>query len=134
MINMDLIPRKFYLDDIFDDFISSRKDQYMKCDIYEKEGEYHIEMDIPGFNKEDIAIEANDGYLTIKAEKSKDTNEKDDNKNYIRRERVYGKYERSFYLGDLDQDKIDAEFKNGMLKITVPKKEEISNKKMIEIR
>ena len=131
---MDLIPRKFYLDDIFDDFISSKKEQNMKCDIYEKDGNYHIEMDVPGFKKEDISIEASDGYLTIKAEKNSENNEKDENKNYIRRERSYGAYERSFYLGDLDQDKVEAEFKDGMLKISVPKKEEVNNKKMIEIK
>lgn len=131
---MDLIPRKFYLDDIFDDFISSKKEQNMKCDIYEKDGNYHIEMDVPGFKKEDISIEASDGYLTIKAEKNSENNEEDENKNYIRRERSYGAYERSFYLGDLDQDKVEAEFKDGMLKISVPKKEEVNNKKMIEIK
>lgn len=131
---MDLIPRKFYLDDIFDDFISSKKEQNMKCDIYEKDGNYHIEMDVPGFKKEDISIEASDGYLTIKAEKNSENNEEDENKNYIRRERSYGAYERSFYLGDLDQDKVEAEFKDGILKISVPKKEEVNNKKMIEIK
>ena len=131
---MDLMPRKFYLDDIFDDFLSSRKDQNMRCDIYEKDGDYHIEMDVPGFDKKDISIEAKDGYWTIKAEKTNEQNEEDEKKNYIRRERTYGKYERSFYLGDLDQDKIDAEFANGMLKITVPKKEEVENKKVIEIK
>lgn len=131
---MDLIPRKLYLDDIFDDFISAKKEQNMKCDIYEKEGCYHIEMDIPGFSKEDISVETKDGYLTITAIKNDEVNEEDANKNYIRRERSYGKYERSFYLGDLDQDKIDAEFSNGVLKITVPKRVEVDNKKVIEIR
>lgn len=131
---MSLIPRKFYLDDIFDDFISSKKEQNMKCDIYEKDGNYHIEMDVPGFKKEDISIEASDGYLTIKAEKNSENNEEDEDKNYIRRERSYGAYERSFYLGDLDQDKVEAEFKDGILKISVPKKEEVNNKKMIEIK
>ena len=134
MINMDLMPRKFYLDDIFDDFISSRKEQHMKCDIYEKGGDYHIEMDIPGFNKEEISVETKDGYLTIEAEKKNEETEEDNDKNYIRRERTYGKYERSFYLGDLDEDKIDAKFENGMLKITVPKKEEVDTKKVIEIQ
>ena len=86
-------------------------------------------MDIPGFDKNDISVEAKDGYLTIKAEKNDEVNEEDNDKNYIRRERSYGKYERSFYLGDLDQDKINAEFKNGMLKIIVPKKEAKENKK-----
>ena len=134
MINMDLMPRKFYLDDIFDDFISSRKDQHMKCDIYEKGGDYHIEMDIPGFNKDEISVETKDGYLTITAEKKNEVNEDDKEKNYIRRERSYGKYERSFYLGDLDEDKIDATFENGMLKLVVPKKEEVDSKKVIEIK
>ena len=128
---MNLIPRKFYLDDIFDDFTISKSDN-MKCDIYELEGDYHIEMDIPGFDKNDISIEAKNGYLTVTAEKNSENNE--DNKNYIRRERSYGKYERSFYLGELDSDNIEAEFKEGMLKITVPKKEEIENKKVIEIK
>ncbi len=131
---MDLMPRKFYLDDIFDDFISSRKEQHMKCDIYEKGSDYHIEMDIPGFNKEEISVETKDGYLTIKAEKKNEVNEEDKDRNYIRRERTYGQYERSFYLGDLDEDKIDAKFDNGMLKITVPKKEEVDTKKVIEIQ
>ena len=131
---MDIMPRKFYLDDIFDEMMLSKKEQHMKCDIYEKDGNYHIEMDVPGFDKKDISIEANDGYLTITAEKNSEDEEKNENKNYIRRERVYGKVERSFYLGDLDQDKIDAEFKNGILNIVVPKKEETSNKKRIEIK
>ena len=131
---MDLMPRKFYLDDIFDDFISSRKEQNMKCDIYEKGGDYHIEMDIPGFNKDEISVETKDGYLKITAEKKTENNEQDEEKNYIRRERTYGKYERSFYLGDLDEDKIDASFENGMLKLVVPKKEEKDTKKVIEIK
>ena len=134
MINMDLMPRKFYLDDIFDDFLTTRKEQHMKCDIYEKGGDYHIEMDIPGFNKDEISVETKDGYLTIKAEKKNEVNEEDKEKNYIRRERTYGKYERSFYLGDLDEDKIDASFENGMLKLVVPKKEEVDTKKVIEIK
>ena len=131
---MSLIPRKFYLDDIFDDFLTTRKEQHMKCDIYEKGGDYHIEMDIPGFNKDEISVETNDGYLKITAEKKAENNEQDEEKNYIRRERTYGKYERSFYLGDLDEDKIDASFENGMLKIVVPKKEEKDTKKVIEIK
>lgn len=128
------MPRKFYLDDIFDDFISARKEQHMKCDIYEKGGIYHIEMDIPGFKKNEISVETKDGYLTITAEKKEEVNEDDKEKKYIRRERTYGKYQRSFYLGDLDEEKIDASFENGMLKIAVPKKEEVDSKKVIEIK
>ncbi len=130
---MDLFPRKVYLDDIFDDFLSTKKEQSMKCDIYEEDGNYHIEVDIPGFDKKDISVEVKDGYLTISAVKDNKVEDKDNKRNYIRRERVYNKYERSFYVGDLDEDKINAEFNNGMLKIVVPKKEKQENKKIIEI-
>ena len=130
---MDLIPRRFYLDDIFDDFVPTRRNDNMKCDIYEKDGNYHIEMDVPGFKKEDISIEVDDGYLTISAEKNCENNEEDEDKNYIRRERSYNSYKRSFYLGDLDQDSIEAKFNDGMLNITVPKKEVTNNKKKIDI-
>lgn len=131
---MDLIPRKFYLDDFFDNFVSTKEINNMNCDIYEKDGNYHIEMDIPGFDKKDIQIEAKNGYLTITAEKKVENSDEDKKKNYIRRERRYGKYERSFYLGDLESDKIEASFADGMLKIVIPKKEESENKKFIEIK
>ena len=130
---MDLMPRKIYFDDFFDDFLSSRRDNNMKCDIYEKDDLYNIVLDVPGFSKEDISIEVDDGYLTVTASKKDEVNESDKSKNYIRRERVFGKYERSFYVGDLEEDKIRAEFKDGTLKISLPKKKEIENKKTIEI-
>ena len=125
---MNLIPRKFYLDDVFDDFESTNN---MKCDIYEKDGDYHIEMDIPGFDKKDINIECDKGYLTVTAVKNEEDN--DENKNYIRRERGYGKYQRSFYIGEVDSENVKAEFKHGMLKIVVPKQKEAETKKRIEI-
>ena len=127
---MDMIPRKFYLDDFFDDMME-RRDNNMKCDVYEKDNKYHIELDTPGFKKEDINIEVKDGCLVITAEKKEEKEDKD--RNYIRRERSYGKYQGSFNLGDLDTDKIEAEFRNGILKITVPKKAE-TTKKVIEIK
>ncbi len=130
---MNIIPKRYYLDDFFDDFLTASDSgkNSMKCDIYEKGGDYHIEMDIPGFEKKDISIESDNGYLTITAEKKDEVN--DEEKNYIRRERTYGKYQRSFYLGDLETDKIKAEFKDGILKLTVPKKEAVETKKLIEI-
>ena len=64
---MSLIPRQYYLDDFFDDFVSHKETSMMKCDIYEKDGNFNIEIDVPGFNKEDINIECKDGYLTIDA-------------------------------------------------------------------
>ena len=129
---MDLIPRKFYLDDIFDDFMVPERSTLGKCDIYEKDNKYHIEMDVPGFKKEDLKINLENNYLTIRAEKKNEV--KDDSKKYIRRERSYSKFERSIYLGDADEEKIDAEYKDGILTIVVPKQDEKKSKKYIEIR
>ncbi|MDE5587440.1 MAG: Hsp20/alpha crystallin family protein, partial [Bacilli bacterium] len=126
---MNLIPRKYYLDDFFDNFLTVPEESNMKCDIYEKDGNYYIEMDIPGFEKKDIKVECNKGYLTITAEKEKE--DASEEKKYIRRERVYGKYKREFYLGDVQMENIDAEFKDGILKIMVPRKEEVNSKTSI---
>lgn len=131
---MSLIPRSFYLDDIFDDLgRSTLKSNDMKCDVYEKDGNYNIEMDIPGYDKKDIKIECNDGVLIISAEKSSEVNEEDKDKKYIRRERVYGKVSRTFSFTDINEDAIKAEFNNGTLKVIVPKLEKTQTKKVIEI-
>lgn len=129
---MNIIPRKFYLDDLFDNFVEGDATK-MKCDIYEENNTYFIEMDIPGFKKEDIKVECNNGNLVISAEKANEEEEKE-GKKYIRRERVYGKYTRSFYLGDVDEENIEAEFIDGMLKLSIPKLTEKDSKKYIEIK
>lgn len=129
---MDLIPRNFFTNDFFDDFMSLKENK-MKCDIYEKDNMYHIEVDIPGFNKEKIKIEVNNDFLIITAEKQNEINNDNENKNYIHRERTYGKYQRSFYLKNLDSNNINASFENGVLKIIVPKINEEENKRYIEI-
>ena len=129
---MDLIPRKFYLDDIFNDFMVPERSNVGKCDIYEKDNKYFIEMDIPGFKKEEIKINLENNYLTITAEKK--ANNEDSSKKYIRRERSYSKFERQIYLGDADEENIDAEYKDGTLNIIVPKIEENKTKKYIEVR
>ena len=127
--------RKYYLDSIFDNFMDGTDNfDVMKCDIYEKDGVYHIEADIPGFKKDEIHVECEDGYITISAEKNTENEEHDDTKKYIKRERFYGKTVRKFYVGDVDNDKIQAEFKDGMLELVVPKEEKLPNKKLIEIR
>lgn len=125
---MDLMSRDF--DDLFD-ILPVRKDNRMKCDIYEKDNKYFIEMEVPGFNKEDIDISLKEGYLTVKAEKKMSNEEKDEDKKYLRKERNYIKTERSFNLGNIDEENIDASFENGVLKIEIPKVEE--NKRTIEI-
>lgn len=91
-------------------------------DVRETEKEYIIETELPGFNKEDIAIDISSDALTIKAErKSENKTEKDGT--YIRRERSYSSYQRSFVLDGIDSDKISANYENGILTITMPKTE-----------
>ena len=128
--------RKYYLDSIFDNFMDEGTDNFdvMKCDVYEKDGAYHIEADIPGFKKDEISVDCEDGYVTISAEKNTENEENDENKKYIKRERFYGKTVRKFYVGDVDSEKIQAEFKDGMLELVVPKEEKLPNKKSIEIK
>lgn len=133
---MSLIPRNFYLDDIFEDMPRMPKvhDLHaMKCDVYEKDGNYNIEMDIPGYDKKDISIECEDGILTISAVKNNEVNEENEDKKYIRRERVYGKITRSFSFADIDEDNISADFNNGILTIVIPKSQKQESKRIIEI-
>lgn len=129
---MSLIPRSFYLDDIFEDLGRIPKTSDMKCDIYECNGNYTIELDIPGYDKKDIKIECENGILTITAEKNQEIAEEQEKK-YIRRERVYGKISRSFNFAEINEDAIRAEFINGILKVTIPKLEKNETKKVIEI-
>ncbi|WP_143357579.1 Hsp20/alpha crystallin family protein, partial [Erysipelatoclostridium sp. An15] len=83
---------------------------------------YQLEMEVPGFAKEDISIELHDGYLNISAKKSNDNDEKDNDGNIIRRERYSGSCSRSFYVGDdIKQEDIKASYNNGELIITLPK-------------
>ena len=110
----------------------------MKTDIKEQEDGYELEMDLPGFTKDEITAELKDGYLTISASKGldKDAQEKETGK-YIRRERYAGACQRSFYVGeDITEQDIKAEFKHGILKLFVPKKEaqpKVENKKYVAI-
>ena len=97
----------------------------MKTDIKEDDTSYELEMDLPGFKKDEIKIALNNGYLTITAAKGLDQDEQEkDTGKYIRKERYAGACERSFYVGDdLTQEDIKAKFKHGILKLTIPKKE-----------
>lgn len=133
---MSLLPGKFYLDDFFDDFnMMSHVPKFdMKCDIYEKGKKIFIEMDTPGFNKEDINIDVEDGILTIEATKTEEVSEDNEEKNYFRRERTYGSFKRQFNVGNIDENEINAKFNNGVLKISFPKEEKKETKKSIEIK
>ena len=110
----------------------------MKTDIKELESGYELEMDLPGFTKDEITAELKDGYLTISASKGLDKDEKEkETGKYIRRERYAGACQRSFYVGeDITEQDIKAEFKHGILKLFVPKKEaapKVENKKYVAI-
>ena len=131
---MSLLPEKFYLDDFFDDFVPMPKmpKNEMKCDIYEKGGRVHIELDVPGFNKEDVKVDLDDGILTIAATKHEDKEEKE--KNYYRKERLFGSFKRQFNVGNVKENEIDAKFNNGVLKISFPKEEQKQSKKFITIK
>lgn len=96
----------------------------MKTDVREKEDGFEVDIDLPGFKKEEITAELNNGYLTISAAKSLDKDETDKNGNYIRRERYFGNTSRTFYVGDgVREEDIKARFEDGLLKLSIPKKE-----------
>ena len=110
----------------------------MKTDVRETDNSYELDIDLPGFKKEDVSLKLDNGYLTISASKGleKDEKEKKDGK-YIRRERYAGSCQRSFYVGDdVTEEDIKGEFKHGILKLFVPKKEAkpaVEQKKYIAI-
>ncbi len=137
MIIMMLVPRRNFdvFDDFFDDSFFKENTKMMKTDIKEHDNNYELIVDLPGLNKENIKLEIDNGYLTISAKTSSDNEEKEEGK-FIRRERYSGEYQRSFYVGDeITEEDIKASFKNGILDITLPKKEykEEQTKKCIEI-
>ena len=127
------------IDDLFDDdwfndkeFRNMEKKLYghraknvMNTDVKETEDGYELEMDLPGFKKEEVSVELNNGYITIRAAKGLDEDEKEKKTGkYIRRERYSGACERSFYVGEeVTQQDIKASFRHGILKLDIPKKE-----------
>ena len=125
-------------DDFFNDpFFSNRKEmKLMKTDIREKENEYLLDIDLPGYSKEDIKISVENGYLTVSAKKE-ETKEESEKGSYIKKERYSGECQRSFYVGeDIEAEDVKASFKNGILTLDIPKKEEekkLPEKKYVEI-
>ncbi len=137
---MMMIPRRNDFDlfkDMFrDPFFKDDESKIMKTDIKENENSYSIIVDLPGYEKENIKIEVEDGYLTVHASIDTNNEEKEKGK-FVRKERYVGSCSRSFYVGeDIEDSDIKASFKNGSLKIEVPKKEEkkeLPEKKYIPI-
>lgn len=137
--------RPNFVDDMFDDFFRTpffddsqmSKVNMMSTDIKESDNAYQIEMDLPGFAKEDVNASLKDGYLTISANHTHENEEKDAEHKFIRRERYQGTCKRSFYVGDqITETDIQAKFKDGVLTLVVPKKEkqpEVEQSKYIAI-
>ena len=130
---MKLVPRNNNLgfslfDNMFDDmfrdpfFTNNSTTKLMKTDIQEKDNNYILDMDLPGYDKSDIKAQLKGGYLTIIAQKNTSNEDKDEKGNHIRREIYCGKCSRSFYIGEgLKEEDIKANFNNGILQLTLPK-------------
>ena len=105
--------RSFWNDTSFDSF---------RTDITEKDGVYTLSAELPGFSKDDISIDLEKDILTIKAERSSESDDEEENRSYVRRERWYGAYSRSFNVKNIDTDAIRAAYNDGVLTLTMPKK------------
>ena len=117
-----------FFDDFFEMPMSDRHEMHkmyiiMNTDAKESEKDYTLEIELPGINKKDINIDFHDGYLTVSATREHRQDEQDKKGNYIRRERSFGNFSRSFYIGDVDKKDIDASLDGGILKIVLPKQE-----------
>jgi HSP20 family molecular chaperone IbpA len=125
--------------DLFDDVFNAPffgREALMKTDITEKDGKYHLEMDLPGYQKEDVKVSLYNGDLTIEANHSTSNDEKDSKGNVVRQERYTGSCSRTFYVGEnAKESDVHASFKDGVLKIEVPSDHEknASEKKLISI-
>jgi HSP20 family protein len=134
----NLVPLRFealernLFPDLFSDSFFSRPLAPFKTDIKEADKEYVLEAELPGYSKEDIAVEYNDGELTIAVNKEESSEDK--NGNYLHKERRVGRMSRTFVFEDVNGDGIKAEFKDGVLKLSVPKLETVETKvKKIDI-
>ena len=120
-------------DDFFNDFdmfpgwsgrnplYGTRARNMMKTDVRETENSYEVDVDLPGFQKDEIRLDLKDGYLTIQAAKGLDKDQQDKKGKYIRQERYAGAMSRSFYVGDVEPDQISAKYEHGVLQISLPK-------------
>ena len=131
-----MLPRIFG-ENLFDDFFNGfdmapmwngrnplygkRAKNLMKTDVRETENSYELDVDLPGFKKDEVKVALQDGYLTISAAKGLDKDEEDQKGRYIRQERYAGACSRSFYVGDVKPEEVAAKYAHGVLKISLPK-------------
>ncbi len=114
--DLDKVERKLY---------GRHANRLMKTDVHEHEDHYEMDIDLPGFKKEEITVALKEGYLTVSAQKGLDEDDKDKKGKLIRQERFTGAMKRSFYVGDhVKQEDVKAKFEHGVLKLTFPKEKE----------
>ena len=148
-----MLTPKIFTDNVFDDWFDpfgmmkemnrvdrklygKHSNREMLMDVKDHEDHYEVEIDLPGFRKEDISIELNDGYMTVSASKGLNEDDKDKKGKIVRQERYSGMMSRSFYVGeDITNEEVHAKFENGVLKLDIPKKEyeKIAHKNTIMI-
>jgi len=107
----------------------------MTADVKEYDDRYELDLELPGYKKEEVQVELEDGYLKVSAEHNEEKETQDDGGKYIRKERHYGKLKRNFYVGNrIKADSVNAAFENGVLALTVQKEPETDKKEVIEIK
>lgn len=119
---------RFFDDSLEKEFFGTHNPLYgkhaknlMKTDVKDVNDHYEVAVDLPGFQKDEVNVELENGYLTISAAKGLDKDQKDDEGHYIRQERYSGSCSRSFYVGDIQPEDIYAKYEDGILKLTLPK-------------
>lgn len=119
---------RFFDDSLEKEFFGTHNPLYgkhaknlMKTDVKDVNDHYEVAVDLPGFQKDEVNVELENGYLTISAAKGLDKDQKDDEGHYIRQERYSGSCSRSFYVGDIQPEDIHAKYEDGILKLTLPK-------------
>lgn len=129
-----------FFDDFFDAPIFDRRElrklnNMMKTDVKERDNEYVIDVELPGIDKKDVTLDLRDGYLVISVHREHNVKEDNKKENFIRRERSYGSFSRSFYVGDIKEKDIDAKLEKGILQIIVPKSQKpLDSSSRIEIK
>ena len=134
----DVFDEPFFHDDFFRGFgsfpgFSNMTAQGMRVDVKDNGDAYELTADLPGMAKEDVKLSYQNGYLTIYAQKQEENDKKDEDGNYLRRERRVGAMSRSFYIDNIDESRVHAAFKDGVLTVNLPKSAEVQKSAEIEI-
>ena len=134
---------RFFDDSLEKEFFGTHNPLYgkhaknlMKTDVKDMKDHYEVAIDLPGFQKDEVNVELENGYLTISAAKGLDKDQKDDEGHYIRQERYSGSCSRSFYVGDIQPEDIHAKYEDGILKLSLPKADQkaVENQNRIAIQ